>query len=308
MWFKNALVFRLPVPWNISRESLEQQLSCGKYCDPGPMEASSKGWIPPQEHGELVHACSRQWLLRLKLSKRILPASVINDEAKKKAKLLEKQQGYPCGKKQMREIKEQVTLSLLPKSHLKHEYINAWADPENGWFVVDAGSLAKAEEVIEQLRHCLSDFPLKPLRTELSPTSAMAGWLASAESPTGFTVDRDCELKSMGEEKSAIAYKRHPLYDEVSAEIKAHLSAGKLPVRLALTWDDRISFVLTEKLEVKRLEFLDMIKEQADQNATLAEEQFDADFALMTGEIQRLIPDLIESLGGELLETAELES
>ena len=36
--------------------------------------------------------------------------------------------------------------------------------------------------------------------------------------------------------------------------------------RLGLTWNDRISFVLTEKLLIKRVEFLDIDKDSAPQH------------------------------------------
>jgi len=67
-----------------------------------------------------------------------------------------------------------------------------------------------------------------------------------------------------------------------------------------MTWGDRISFVLNEKLQVKRLSFLDILKEQADSQAENADERFDIDFTLMTGEVARLLDDLLEALGGEL--------
>jgi recombination associated protein RdgC len=130
----------------------------------------------------------------------------------------------------------------------------------------------------------------------------MADWLAGGDAPAGFTIDRDCELKAVGEEKAAVRYVRHALDgDEIGGEIKAHLASGKLPTRLALTWDDRISFILTEKLEIKRLAFLDLLKEQAEKTAEHADEQFDADFALMTGEIARFLPQIVEALGGEVV-------
>jgi recombination associated protein RdgC len=76
------------------------------------------------------------------------------------------------------------------------------------------------------------------------------------------------------------------------------LQAGKYPTRLALTFDDRLSFILTEKGEIKRLEFLDVVKESLE-GVENVEEIFDADFALMTGEFVRFLPALIEALGGE---------
>ena len=42
----------------------------------------------------------------------------------------------------------------------------------------------------------------------------------------------------------------------------------------------------------------DILKEQAEQQAELAEEQFDVDFTLMTGELVHLFADLLVALGG----------
>ena len=67
--------------------------------------------------------------------------------------------------------------------------------------------------------------------------------------------------------------------------------------KLALTWDDRISFVLGEKMEVKAPRLpRRLLKEEAEKNAEHADEQFDADFALMTGELTRFLPVLIKPL------------
>lgn len=73
-------------------------------------------------------------------------------------------------------------------------------------------------------------------------------------------------------------------------------AAGKYPTRLGLTWNDRVSFVLTEKLQVKRLEFLEMGKDAEGDDVDPAE-QFDIDFAVMAGELAALLKDLTAVLG-----------
>lgn len=299
MWFKNLQIYRLPAPWTVDLAKFDEQLARGGFVKCPSNQPLSRGWVSPRGDGALVYAANRQWLVALAVEQRLLPSSVINDETRERAEVIEAQQGYAPGRKQLKEIKERVTEELMPRAFTRKRKSFVWIDPHNGWFCVDAGSQAKAEEVIEHLRHCLDDFPLKPLLTQLSPQSAMADWLAGGEAPAGFTIDRDCELKAIGEEKAAVRYVRHPLGDEVGGEIKSHLAAGKLPTRLALTWDERIAFVLTEKMEIKRLTFLDLLKEEAEKSAERADEQFDADFALMTGELSRFLPQLVEALGGE---------
>jgi len=305
MWFKNLQIYRLPAPWAIDLAKLDEQLARGGFAKCASHEPMSRGWVAPRKDGALIYANNRQWLLSLATEQRLLPSSVVNDEVRERAEVLTETQGYAPGRKQLRELKERVTEELMPRAFTRKRSTFVWIDPQNGWFIVDAGSQGKAEEVVEHLRFCLDELPLKLLHTQVSPQSAMADWLAGGEAPGGFTIDRDCELKAVGEEKSAVRYVRHPLNDEVSAEIKAHLAAGKLPTKLALTWDERISFVLTEKLEIKRLAFLDLLKEEAEKNAEHADEQFDADFALMTGELTRFLPALIEALGGEIVEGAD---
>lgn len=304
MWFKNLLLYRLPVPWAIDLARLDEQLARGPFVRCPSHQPQSRGWVSPRQDGALIYASQRQWLLALATEQRLLPSSVVNEETRERADALAGQQGYAPGRKQMKEIKERVTEELMPRAFTRKRTTFVWIDPQAGWLVVDAGSQAKAEEVIEHLRSCLDEFPLKPLQTRYSPQSAMADWLAGGDAPAGFTIDRDCELKSVAEEKAAVRYVRHSLGDEVSGEIRSHLAAGKLPTRLALTWDDRLSFVLTERGEIKRLAFLDLLKEAAERNAEHASEQFDADFALMTGELARFLPQLVEALGGEAPEIA----
>ena len=74
-------------------------------------------------------------------------------------------------------------------------------------------------------------------------------------------------------------------------------ASGKLPTRLALTWRGRVSFVLADTLQLRRIEFVDGVLDDAAPDDR--DDAFDADAALFTGELGRLLPDLIDALGGE---------
>jgi recombination associated protein RdgC len=174
--------------------------------------------------------------------------------------------------------------------------MHVWIDPVNGWLAIDSANAARSEEALELLHKTVDDLVLTPLRVNQSPLAAMTAWLADNEAPAGFSVDLDAELRATGEGKATVRYVSHALDAE---EVRRHIASGKQCTRLALTWRDRVSFVLTHELALKRLAFLDVVKEDAGSSAGSAEEQFAADFVLMTGELSRLLADLLEALGGE---------
>lgn len=294
MWFRNLQIYRLPKDWDMTAGELEKQLERKRFQACGSQDMESRGWLPPTDDGALVRAVGGQWLICLGMEGRLLPASVVRQEAEDRAVQIAEKQGYRPGRKQMKELREDVTRELLPRAFTRRRRTFVWIDPRQGWLAIDAASPARAEEVLETFRQSLDRFPVSLPRTERSPASAMAEWLID-EAPAGFTVDRDCELCSVTEEKAAVRYVRHSLEGD---EIKKHLTAGKQPTRLALTFDDRVSFVLTDRLELKRLDFLDVVRDQVDSQED-AEALFDAEFALMTGELSKLVEALIEALGGE---------
>lgn len=256
----------------------------------------SLGWVPPREGGGLVHAVNGQLLLSLRAEKKLLPTTVINQVARAKAQDMEEQQGYKPGRKQMKEIKEQVTEELLPKAFSIYRDTRVWIDTRQHWLVIDAAAAAKSDEVLGMLAKAIEPFPVLQLHVETSPASAMTDWLISDEPPAGFSVDQDTELRSTSESRAAVRYVRQSI--EID-DVRKHVQAGKQCTRLALTWADRVSFVLTEGLDIKRVTPLDVLKENQDSSAQNEVEQFDSDMALMTGELTKLIEGLVEALGGE---------
>lgn len=296
MWFKNLQIYRLTAPWTLSSEQLEAALAPQTFAPCSSLDMQTQGWVSPRDNGMLVHTVNRQMLLQLGTEKKLLPTTVINQVTKARAVELEEQQGFKPGRKQMKELKEQVTDELLPRAFSIQRSTRVWIDPVNGWLVIDAAGAAKADEVFKMLLKSLDSLPFALLRTERSPLSAMTDWLVADEAPAGFTVDQDTELRSTGEGKATVRYVRHTLEPD---DVRRHIAGGKQCTRLAMTWADRVSFVLTETLAVKRVAPLDVLKENADSSTQNEDERFDTDFALMTGELAKMISELVEALGGE---------
>lgn len=294
MWFKNLHLYRLPKNWSNEPNELEERLSALRLQTCGATDAQSVGWVAPCKGDSLVHSVNRQWLLALGAEQRLLPASVVKQFANDRAQAIEEAEGRRVGRKEMRELRESITLELLPRAFIRRRTTFGWIDPINGWLVIDAASPVRAEEFLEHLRKSVEGFPARLLKVEQSPSAAMTGWVADGEAPSGFTLDQDLELRSA--EKATVRYVKHTLEGD---EIPRHIADGKVVTRLAMTWNDRISFLLNENLQIKRLAFLDILKEQTDGQSENEDERFDLDFTLMTGEVVRLLDDLLAALGGE---------
>ena len=296
MWFKNLVVYRLPAGFAVNTDDLERKLAHHSLQPCGGLQMESRGWICPHEDGLFLYQQRSQCLLAMGVEQKILPASIVRQEAEIRAEDIARRQGRPVGRKQMRELKDQVTDELLPRALSRRRTTYGWIDVANGWLGVDAAADARAEQFMEVLRSTEDTFQAKRLDTQRTPASAMAEWLLRGEAPGAFGIDQDLELRSADASKATVRYSRHNLEGK---EIREHIAAGKTVVRLGLTWNDKISFVLTEFLQIKRLSFLDIMKEVSGAEAENKDEQFEIEFALMTGELALMLADLTKALGKE---------
>jgi len=293
--FKNLMLYRLAPDWSATVGQIEEGLAKTPFAECGATQQRSLGWVSPrgEEHGVLIETIAGQWLLQLMVESKVVPGSVVKRQVDALAAQVEKQTGRKPGKKQRNELKDQALLDLLPMAFTKRGAIRVWIGPEERLLVIDAGSQARADEVLTALTQALPGLSATLINTAVSPAAAMAEWLVSGEAPAGFTIDRDCELKGADGEKPVVRYARHALD---IAEIREHIQAGKQPTRLALTWQGRVSFMLTDGGLVKKISFLDGV---FDGQQGKADEGFDADAAIATGELAPMIKDLIDALGGE---------
>ncbi len=296
--FKNLIAYRIAPEWTAPPvETLEAELLRLAFQPCGPTQALSVGWVPTrgEDNAAMVEIVAGHWIMKLAVERRAVPAGAVRDELEVRCKAIEAQHGRKPGRKEKSELKDEIVHSFLPRAFSKRAVHVLWLDTANRLLLVGASSTRAAEPVLKQLADALAEIrhvlPLAPLNTATSPSVAMAQWLTTQEAPAGFTVDRDLELKNAGEEKSVVRYARHTLE---LAEIGQHIQEGKLPTQLALTWEGKVSFVLTETLVLRKLDLHGVDDNLGKDNG------FDADAAIATGELTLLLPDLLDALGGEM--------
>ena len=300
MWFRNARVFRFTKPFDISAEELEEKLSTDAFKPCGPQETTRQGWVPPLgKHGELlVHSANGYHLIALRKEEKILPGPVIKEAVEEKTEAIEIEQGRKVRRKEKEEIKEQIMLELLPQAFSRNRRSFAYLAPKDGVLVVDAGSAKQAEDLASTLRKSLGSLPVRPPVLEQAPTFTFTGWLnETIDLPGPVEIGNECELKDPSEDGGVVRCKGLDLRAD---EIRNHLEAGMEVTKLAITWDENVSFMLDEEMGIRRLKFGETLQDQLDDvDVDDAVAKFDAAFTLMTLELSRLIPGLLEAMGGE---------
>lgn len=293
------MVYRIAPGWAMEVEAMEAALAKMPFQPCGATQPESYGWAPPrgQAHGALVELVAGQRILRFMHESKAVPGSVVKRRLEERCAQIEENEGRKPGRKESRELRDEIVQELLPMAFARTASILVWLDLEQGRLVLDCASTGKADTLVSALVECLAGLQVSLLNTQVSPQAAMTQWLTgnADEWPAHFAPGREVELKSGDEMNSVVKFTRHPLDDE---EMKRHIAQGKLPTQLALDWEGRVSFVLTEGTQLKKVAFLDGVFEEqagAEDNGG-----FDSDVAIATGELAALITDLTTALGGEL--------
>lgn len=297
--FKNLVIYRVNQSWSIDLAQANESLAGAVFVPCAATQEISFGWVPPrnEDHAPLVESVSGHWIMKLMIETRSVPGAAIKKAAEKDAADIEQTTGRKPGRKEMKSLKEDARMRLLPQAFPRQSSVLVWFDPAQRILVIDASSQSKTDEVITALIRAFDGLSLSLLNTNISPASAMSRWLVAtdvADIPDGFGIGRETELKSNDEEKATVKFNRHHLMNE---EVRRHIAEGKLPTRLAMDWEGRVSFVLSESMALRKIQFLEGFFTDEQKGEDIG---FDADVAIATGEFSKLIPALIEALGGEL--------
>ena len=297
MFFRNLTLFRFPEGIDRRFQKLDEQLAEHELRPCGPLELQTRGWVSPYGRGEAMLAVEQGAcaLLALGGEDKILPTAVINQHIAEKVEELEKQRGRPVGARERRKLKDDALTELLPRALARPSRLAGYVDVANGWVVVDTSSRKGAEGFVSALRNALGSFPATSLEPEESPRALMTEWMIEGKLPNGFALGDECELKDPADNGAIVRCRRQDL---AADEMREHLSSGKQVTQLALTFEERMRFVLDETLTVRKFKLLDIAVEQLDQgDRDSAKAELDARFVLMSGEVARLLAAIETTFG-----------
>lgn len=300
--FNTIVAYRIGENWEAPGiDVIDDKMSKGEFKPCGATQEISKGWSPARgkDFGAYLESVGGQLIAKFTTEKKTVPASAVKAELDERCKALAEQRGKKVSGKEKRELKDEIKLTLLPRAFSKKSSNMLWLDLENRMLVVGAGSHKAAENCVTALVELCSDLGtpilLAPLNTKMSPQGAMSVWLSEKEAPSNFDLGTEVELKQASD-KSCVKYAKHSLHLD---EIATYIGQGKLPTKLSLLWDGKVTFTLSDSFVLSKISLID-VGDAPDKD----EDPFDTDVALMTAELSALLPALLDALGGEVTEEA----
>tara|TARA_R110001606_G_scaffold385158_1_gene548550 strand:+ start:39518 stop:40453 length:936 start_codon:yes stop_codon:yes gene_type:complete len=297
MFFKNAYIFAFTQSFNTSELELNAAMHEHSFTPLGSTEMSHYGWTSSLGKGsDLTTESNGNILICARKEEKILPAPVIKEMVAERVEQLEAEQGRSATKKEREQFKEDVIFELLPRAFNRitdtYGYINA----KENIIVIDSASRGKAEDFLALLRKTLGTLPVTSVSPEVDPSEVMTDWLNGNLArqqvfiTNNFAFGEDAEFQALGDNGAVAKVKDQDLN---SPEVMAHLQSGKYATKLALDYDDSISFMLHDDLSIKRIKFADVIAEQNDDyGSDDVQGKLIADFTLMAGELNLIINSL----------------
>lgn len=306
MWFKQAQILTINSNFTYTPEILATQLQSLAYTPCLPTLPATQGWVTPAEveDAALVHAIDHYWLICLQTEEKILPATVVRNEVKKRVKEIELSRGDKVGRKEKTQLAEETTHTLLPKAFSKLTRTYAYIDRKNNWLVIDSTSPSKIKQLVDFLQRCAPEIRLKALETTKVPP-VLTQWLVKQNNPTDFSINQACLLRDPNNETRMIRCQQQNLF---ATSIQTLLKEGCLANQLSLTWHDKIDFMLANEFIISGIRYQDDIKAQAEEaSVETVVQRFDADFIVMAGTLSMMLADLVAIFKASKETVAEAE-
>ncbi len=297
MWFKQLSFYPLNPNTHFDNEELNTQLMEAEFAPCQGLDWFSEGFSAPmsQQPDLLAFAADNTYRIHLKKEDKVLPAAVIRDILDDKVLQIQESEGRTVGRKEKQEIKDNITDDLLPRAFTRSSKIEAIIDDKNHFLLINQSNSNKAENLLSKLRQALGSLEARLPKTKQSPSSLMTEWLAQKHAAGGFELDCDCELKGSGDAAPVIKIANQDLTVD---EVTQHLDTGKVVTQMGLTWHDQLRFILTQDLTLKRIQYLDVLQEEAESHGDDAHSLMLASQILMCEALGTMLNELIGHLGG----------
>ena len=294
MWYKNAIIYLLPDGWQLEA-GLNEKLEQAAFTPCMGLDWFSEGFAPPTPFSsDFVFTAQNSNRVCLKHEEKVLPSATVRDLVNRTVAEIQEAQVRNVGRKEKQYLKERITDDLLPRALTQSRRTEAIFDTERGFLLVNEASDKRAEQMLIKLREALGGLKVAMPQTRESPSSLMTEWLLQGHAEGGFELGYNVLLQGVGDVVPKVKISKKDL---TTAEVIKHAQNGMQVVELELEWREQISFTLTKDFALKRIQFLDVLQEEAEQGDDAASLTF-ASQIIMVEALGEMINELVNLLGG----------
>lgn len=292
MWFKQVTPFRVfELP---EAERLKTAIAENWFCSPAGLDWFSEGFYAPVPFGNpIIFEAQKTMLISLMREEKVLPSAAIKHKLDEQVVKIQTAEGRNVGRREKQELREAIIDNLLPNALTKSSRTYGLFTGE--WLFGDTANRRKAENLLAKLREALGGLSAQHPFTRQSPASLMTNWLLQGEAQGRFVLDSDVTLVGVGDVAPKVKISRKDLTAE---DVVQHAKNGMTVTELGLVWDDRVAFILTQDLTLKRIQWLDVVQEEAEGSCDDAESMAYAKQLLMEAALSAILGELVDLLGG----------
>jgi recombination associated protein RdgC len=306
MWFKQIQLFQLTESISYTPEKIIEQLEPLAFTSCLPSMPSSAGWVSPfdDEHAPLVHAVNGNILLCLQVEEKILPGTVVRQELNDKIKAIQLRDDRRVRQNEKMSLKDEIVMTLLPRAFTKLIRLYAYIDTKNNWLVLGTTNAGKTEQFMNLFKRSVSEH----VRSfEVSkPAPIVTHWVKNKSNPIEFSIEKSCVLQDPSQQNRIIRCQQQDLS---ANSIQTILKEGCEVKQLALCWHDRVNFVLADDFSIRGVQYQEEVIAAAnDIDSETKQQQFDADFFIMTETLCGMIKDLLNVFVKETAVQKEVET
>ena len=292
--FRNVRFYKLDSEWPESEKALSKILEKAGFEPCGPLTERSSGWVPVDKNAgnSLARRVNGADLLKLRSQSRVLPPAVINEELENRIEEFRNRMREEPSPREKRRLKAETRDELMPKALLKSDRIWGYVDLKEKIIGIDAAQDSAAERFLRRLQTPFDGLKIRPLQFK-EPVDKLLTAIFLGGAPGNFSVGRECRMRDAADAGSIVRWTDFDLSDRT---IRDHVTNGMHLMQLAIIYDEILACVIDEKGVVTKLRLLGMDDDGDNHNDPVARQ--DAEFALITGILRRLLGDLKKLLGG----------
>lgn len=291
MWFKQAQLFQLTDPITYAPEKIAENLLAMAFTPCLPSFPMSVGWISPidLDDAPLVHAANGFIMICMQVEEKILPASVIRQQLTEKIKRIEEREDKKIRQKDKLSLKDEVVMDLLPRAFTKLTRVYAYIDTQNARLVIGTLNANKVDQFITLFKRSFSEgFRGYDV---IKPSLLMTQWVKTKNHPSLFAIEDACMMQDPNKQTRTIRCNNQDLFTN---GVQSFIKEGCEVKQLALSWNERVNFVLADDFSLRNIQPQDEIIAAAKEfDPETKQQQFDADFFIMTQTLTALFNDLI---------------